>query len=530
MLFDFSGGVQEFVAMNGYGKKLSVRKIDKDTWRIENGIEKNIVVEYKVYANEFNQRTRELNSDHGFIDPASVFMYVDELKNRPLQLTIHPFNNWHVTTGLEEIKEKPNTYTAPNFEYFIDCPIEIGNQHDTEFYVDGKRHIISLFGEGNWNTDTLIQDFSKIIAVNKDFWGKLPYKKYIFMIQCQPNASGGTEHINSTVMGVRPFIFSNPNSYKGFLGLVSHEYFHTWNVKQLRPKAFAPYDLSKEGYTEELWISEGTTSYFDELLLVYSGHSTAKSFIDQIPGMVYSDRSRFGNTIQPLSESSFDAWVKFWRGKQNALIAQSDYYGKGAHLSLLLDLEIRQRSHNKFSLQSVMKKMFELFPPAKGFTNSDFQRMCEEAADSNLKDFFSNYLYGITPLPWENILRYAGLELTVKDSIQKMDLGLSIDATGEKIRISNIIPGSPADNAHVEINDEIIALNGFKVKAPEFTERTSQLKEKEQITVTIFRNDKLKEIVLTAEKFGISTYTITKTVHATELQKAIYESWLKEPF
>ena len=528
MIFDFSGGVQEFNVIDEHQQPLSFKKTDKDTWLIEKGNSKSVTVTYSVYANEFNQRTRELNTDHAFLDPLSVFMYVDELKNKPVELKVVPFEGWKVTTGLEEVTGKPFTFSAPNFEYFGDCPLEIGNQKDFEFFVDGKKHIISIYGEGNWNSDTLITDFTKIVIANKELWGELPYNKYIFMIHCQPNAGGGTEHINSTTMGVRPFIFSNPAAYKGFLGLVSHEYFHTWNVKQLRPKAFAPYDFSKENYTEELWVSEGMTSYYDDLILVRLKFSNAKSYLDNITQMVNNERSRYGNNVQPLAESSFDAWIKYWRGKQNSQNAESDYYGKGSQVSLLLDLEIRQRSKNKFSLNDVLRTMYKRFPKTKGFTNADLQKVCEELAGSSLKDFFMSSLYSATPLPWEKILSYAGLEVTAKDSVKKINLGISVQDFGERTRVTNVTPNSPAERAQLDINDEIVALNGYRIRASDFNERIASMKEGDEVSITVFRNDKLKEITLKLEYFGLPSYTVKKVDKTTELQQTIYEDWLGE--
>jgi predicted metalloprotease with PDZ domain len=528
MIFDFSGGVQEFNAIDEKNQPLSFKKIDKESWLIGNEESKTVTVTYKVYANEFNLRTRELNSEHAFLDPLSVFMYVEELKNKPIELKVIPYGNWKVTTGLEEVPDKPLTYLAPNFQYFGDCPLEIGNQKDFQFFVDGKKHVISIYGDGNWNSDTLITDFTKIVIANKEIWGELPYQKYIFMIHCQPNAGGGTEHINSTILGVRPFVFANPVSYKGFIGLVSHEYFHTWNVKQLRPRAFAPYDFSKENYTEELWVSEGTTSYYDDLILVRAKFSNAKSYVDNITQMVNSDRSRYGNTIQPLAESSFDAWVKYWRGKQNSQNAESDYYGKGSHVSLLLDLELRRRSKNKFSFDDVLRTMYKRFPSTKGFTNSDLQKVCEEFAGNSLKDVFSSYLYSTSPLPWDRVLSYAGLEVSVKDSTKKINLGISVQDFGEKTRITNVTPNSPAERATFEINDEIVALNGYRVHSSDFNERITSMKEGEEISITVFRNDKLKEIKLKLEYFGLPSYVVKKVDNPSELQRAIYENWLGE--
>jgi len=528
VLLDFSGGVQGFSVRDENDKTLAFKKTDKDTWRIESSDVKSIIVRYKVYANEFNMRTRELNSEHGFVDPLSVFMYVEELKNKPLELKVIPYNNWKVTTGLDEVPGKPFTFSAPSFEYLGDCPLEIGNQKDFEFFVDGKKHIISMYGDGNWHIDTLITDFTKIIIANKELWGELPYHKFVFLIHCQPNAGGGTEHINSTVMGVRPFVFANPVSYKGFLGLVSHEYFHTWNVKQLRPKAIAPYDFSKENYTEELWVSEGTTSYYDDLILLRSKFSDAKSYLDNINQMVNNERTRFGNSVQPLAEASFDAWIKFWRSKQNAYNAESDYYGKGSQVSLLLDLEIRQRSKNKHSMDNVLRTMFERYPLTKGFTNSDLQKVCEEFGGSSFKEFFQNYIYGTVPLPWEQSLAYAGLDVSQKDSTKKIGLGMTTQDVGEKTRISNVTPNSPAEKSGLEINDEIVALNGFRIRTADLNDRIGSMNVGTEIVLTVFRNDKLKEITLNLEYFGIPNYIVKKTSKPTELQKTIYEDWLKE--
>jgi predicted metalloprotease with PDZ domain len=528
LIFDFSGGVQEFNAVDEKNKLLSFKKIDKNSWHIDKENSEAVTVTYKVYANEFNLRTRELNSEHAFIDPLSVFMYVEELKNKPLELNVVPFGDWKITTGLEELPGKPFTFTAPNFEYFGDCPLEIGNQKDFQFFVDRKKHIISIYGDGNWNSDTLITDFTKIVIANKELWGDLPYQKYIFMIHCQPNAGGGTEHINSTIIGARPFIFSNPSSYKGFIGLVSHEYFHTWNVKQLRPKAFAPYDFSKENYTEELWVSEGTTSYYDDLLLVRTKFTTAKSYLENVTQMVNNERARYGNKIQPLAESSFDSWVKYWRGKQNSQNAESDYYSKGSHVSLLLDLEIRQRTKNKFSFDDVLRTMYKRFPLTKGFTNADIQMVSEEISGSSMKEIFTSYLYSTTPLPWERILSYAGLEVTINDSIRKINLGISVQDFGEKTRITNVTPNSPGERAALEINDEIVALNGYRIRSSDFNERITSMKEGEEISIMVFRNDKLKEIKLNLQNYGIPSYAIKKTDKPTKLQQAIYEAWLGE--
>lgn len=375
--------------------------------------------------------------------------------------------------------------------------------------------------------DSLIHDITKIVIANKEFWGSFPYERFIFMIHCQPNAGGGTEHLNSTIMGVRPFVFSTPSGYHGFLSLVSHEYFHTWNVKQLRPRAIAPYDFSKEAYTEELWVSEGTTSYCDDLILLHTGHTDARSYIDVIAGMVNNERNRFGNSVQPLAESSFDAWVKFWRGRQNAQNAESDYYGKGSQVSLLLDVELRHRTGNRVSLQDVLKEMLRRFPRSKGFTNADLLAVFNDLSKTDFTALFHHFLYTIEPLPWDSVLIHAGLEVAVKENTRKNSLGINAVDAGEKVRITNVTPCSPAAEAGLDYNDEIVAFNGYRVRSTELSERVAALPAGDTATVTFFRNDRLREVRIPLRPFGTPAYTLRKVMKPTDQQKALFESWLK---
>ena len=313
VIFDFAGGVQEFSAVDGNGKSLRWKKIDKSTWRVEAAGGSAVTVRYKVFANEFNQRTRGLNDRHGFVDGASLFVYVEKFRQLPCTLTVKRYKDWHVTTGLDSDNGSGSRFSAPNYDHFVDCPIEIGTQKDFTFEVDGTPHVLSIFGEGNWDRDTLIRDISKIIRTQRDFWGEFPYKRYVFLLHCTPTSGGGTEHLNSMIIGAKPFVFKNPDTYRNFLGLISHEYLHTWNVKHLRPKGLHPYDYTKENYSKELWIAEGTTSYYGNLLMVRAGYKPVNKFLDDVANAIQGDRQRPGNKIQSLSESSFDAWIKYWR-------------------------------------------------------------------------------------------------------------------------------------------------------------------------------------------------------------------------
>lgn len=532
LIFDFASGISGFSAAGGDGVTLKWRKVNKYTWKVETNLTRRksgkIVVKYNVFASEFELRTRGLDHAHGFVNGAAVFMYSEKYRGLPLTLKVNPYGNWHVTSGLENLKDEPTTFTAPNYDYLADCPLEIGTQEDFEFEVDGKRHIISILGEAVYNKDTLVNDFRKIVEENLKFWGRLPYEKYVFIIHCAPNLGGGTEHINSTVIGVRPAVFEKQDSYKNFLRLISHEFFHTWNVKQIRPKGLTPYDYTKENYTEELWIAEGATSYYDGLMLLRTGQYTIEDFLKEIAHAVEEERRRPGNKVQSVAESSFDAWIKFWKRTPQSYNTETDYYAKGADVSLILDLEIRNLTRNEHSLDDVFRKMFESYPlGAEGYTNADFMNVCSGICGANLQNFFDEYVYGTKEIDWESFLSYAGLKLISKDSTIIPVVGLEIGQSADRVIVENVISGSSAEDAGIEAGDEIVAIDDIKVNPRELDRKLEKLQPGDKIKITAFRNDKLREFTLVLQNKKVPNYEVERVSNPTELQKLIFENWLK---
>lgn len=527
VIFDFAGGVQEFSARDGSGSLLKWFKTEKSAWRVEKNRATAVTIRYKVYANEFDMRTRGLNDEHAFVDGCAAFMYIDRYRHLPLTLAVTPYQDWHVTTGLDAVPGEQFRFSAPDFDYLVDCPLEIGHQKDFEFDVEGKKHVLSIFGKGNYDADTLVKDISKIVKANKEFWGDLPYNRYVFMVHLS-SRGGGTEHINSTIMQTSPYGFKNPGSYRGFLGLVSHEYFHTWNVKRLRPKGILPYDYMRENYLNELWVAEGTTSYYGELLLARAGFITVSGMLDGLASGIQSDRQRPGNKVQSVTESSFDAWIKLWKSNQQSYNSESDYYGKGSDVSLVLDLEIRQRSKNKYSLDDVMRTLYRRFPlSGKGYTVDDVRTIAEDLAGGSLQSLFDNYVFGTTAIDWESTLRYAGLELQARDSERKTWLGLQSSDHNGRARVWGVIAGSPAYDAGLDIGDEILAINGRLVRSSDLQERIAEFKPGEKVKITLFREDMLREFEVALRLQDVPPYRVVKSAQPTPLQKSIFESWLK---
>ncbi|OGU66992.1 MAG: hypothetical protein A3C56_07935 [Ignavibacteria bacterium RIFCSPHIGHO2_02_FULL_56_12] len=526
MIFDFAGGVVDFSAMDGAGKAIAWEKTDKQTWRLSKGSATGVTAKYKVYANEFNMRTRGLNDEHAFVDPASAFMYSPKHQAQPLTLTVKPYGTWHVTTGLDAVPGKKNEFSAPSFEYFADCPIEVGNHKDIEFDAEGVKHIWMIFGEGNYDAQKLIEDGRKIVKANKELWGRLPYQKFIFMLHVSPSAGGGTEHINSTIMGTRPFTFKNPDSYKGFLGLVSHEYFHTWNVKQLRPAGITPYDFSKENYTQELWLAEGGTDFYGGIIMLRAGMLSADEILGELAGMVRDNRQRPGNRMQSVTESSFDAWVKYWRNTQQSYNTEADYYSAGSQVTAVLNLELLKRTGGKKSMDDVLRSMFEKFPLGKrGYTVEDLRSTCEDFGGGSFKEFFAKHIYGTEPLPWEDALSVAGLVLKPKDDARP-SLGVQMSDAGDRPRIFRVFAGGAGAAAGLDVSDEIVALNGYRVRTQDVIARVGDMKAGDEVELTVFRDDRLRTIHVKLLMQAIPSYTVTRIENPTATQKASYERML----
>jgi predicted metalloprotease with PDZ domain len=522
VVLNLANGVQDFAA-SGDGHELPWIKTDKSTWHVSSGGAVHVTVRYRVFADELSLRTRCLNDDHAFVDESAVFMYAEKYRKLPVRLDVKPFGNWHVTTGLEA--DGGNRFTAPDDDTFIDCPMEIGNQKDFAFAVDGVPHVLSIFGDGNWNADTLVRDISKIVKTMKDFWGEFPYRRFVFLLECLPDEGGGTEHLNSVIMQTSPFVFKKPDSYRGFItGLVAHEYFHAWNVKQLRPRGIAPYNFTKENYSRELWIAEGMTSYYADLLSVRAGFIPVADLVSQLGGTVTADRQRPGNAVQPVSEASFNAWIG---GTRHSYNSESDIYQRGAMVSMVLDCEIRRVTLNASSLDAVMREMYKRYPLAGGgYTLDDFEHVITEQTHNNFHGFFEEYIRGTKPLKWEEALGAAGINVTCTDTVDKAWAGVGLYETGGSVRVGSVVSGSPAEAAGLSSDDELIALNGYRIRQSSFSDRIGEMKPGDTALFSVFRNEKLRTIQVVLGKAPHTNYTTSKVKEPTPLQKTIFESWL----
>lgn len=521
-----AGTVRSVTASTTSGRPLEIHKTDKTTWKITTEGTPEIVIRYTIYANSLNDRTRHVDDTHAFLSGATVFMYVPDRRSDAVLVRLDAPANWEIACGLEPAPGDARALLAPDYDVLIDSPIEIGIHERVTFEVDGRRHDIVVWGEVPFDSDRLERDFSKIIRAEAEIFGTIPYDRYVFLVHLAPGLSGGTEHLNSTIIQMPPQVLEN--QYKIVLSLAAHEMFHTWNVKRLRPAALRNVDLARENYTDLLWLCEGTTSYYDELILVRAGLEAPEAYLKTIAEAIYQRRARPGALVQSLAESSFDAWIKFNNPNPDDANATVSYYEGGALASLLLDLEIRRRTHNRDSLDTLMRAMYEAFPASgPGFTTEDLLQTVNRITNSSFEEPFQRYISGATDYPFEDLFPVVGLEMVPTYVGARAYAGLVMHEVNGACVVKSVLSDGPAYAAGVNCGDEIVTLNGRKFKATEINPHLEQIMAPgDTVWLQVLRRNRLRRIDFKLGKKPNPRWEFRKVDSASEEQRAAYTSWL----
>lgn len=523
-----AASIRRVIATNESNRALSIRKIDKTTWRIETEGASEIIVHYSVFANSLNDRTRHVDDTHAFLSGATIFMVVPNRRTDRLLVRLDAPADWQIACGLDHAPGDPRILLAPDYDVLADSPIEIGLHESMSFDVDGKRHDIALWGEAKFDSDRLETDFARIIRTEAAIFGDLPYDRYVFIMHVGTGLGGGTEHLNSTVMQMTPRAFEDEKQYKVLLSLAAHEMFHTWNVKRLRPAALRNIDLMKENYTDLLWFCEGTTSYYDELIVVRAGLETADAYLVTLAEAIYQRRARPGAREQSPAESSFDAWIKSNNPSPDDVNATVSYYDAGYLASLLLDLEIRKRTDNRSSLDVLMRAMYETFPASgAGFTAEDLIQVTNRITNSRFEEFYQRYIYSAAPYPFEELFNLVGLEMVPKDTTPRAYTGLLLQEDHGAAMVRSVLSDGPAYLAGVNAGDEIVTVNGRKFKAADINPHIEKtLTPGETVWLQVLRRNRLRRIEFQLVTKPNPRWELRKVASPTDDQRAAYTSWL----
>ena len=540
LIREFERHVQNFTAVDASGRALSWEKINKNSWRIKTNNAPDIRVKYLVYANELSVRTNELNSDHAFWNNAALLMYMERNLARPVKIHVNPAPGWKVATGLPAVPGEKNTFEAPNFDILYDSPFEVSDFKQIDFMVRGVPQRIVIDGEGNYDLALMKAEVQKIVETEVALFGDIPYHDYTFFLHLRPNGGGGLEHLNSTALGFPRFRFSGADGYRRFGALVAHEFFHLWNVKRIRPDALGPFDYTKENHTKLLWVAEGITEYYGQLMLRRAGLISDEAYLQHLASQIQDVQDTPGRKLMSAEDASFNSWIKEYRPDENSINSQISYYDKGELLGMLLDLEIRRRSNNAKSLDDVMRMLYnDFFKKNRNYTPADFQKVCETAAGSSLEDFFARYVRGTDELPYNQVLPAAGLEIQqagvpieqvnhIGDIIRSSYLGAELEDSGEFVSVKNVRAGSPAYEQGLNAKDLIIAIDGERANAKRLIALLGSKRPNDVIRLTVFRNDDLRTLDIKLGSRIAVDYQIVQLPARTEQQKRIYDSWMRQ--
>lgn len=529
LIREFSKNIESFNVFCGE-KSVPHKKLRKNSWLVNTKNCSAISINYRIYAFEVSVRTSFADASHAFLSPAGTFLYPEGMLDLPSIIRIIPSRNWtKISTGLETVNQDPCCFYAPNFDTLYDSPFEIGNQHVFNFTASGVLHEVAMYGGGMYQEEKLITDFTKIIEEETSIFGENPNKRFVFIIHNFNVGGGGLEHCNSTVLGVSRTAYASEKTYQDFLGLVSHEYFHLWNVKRLRPKALGPFDYQQENYTTSLWIAEGFTAYYDNLVLCRAGLIAAENYLKLLSADITTVQNLPGRKIQTVTEASFDTWIKFYRPNENSPNTTVSYYVKGALIALCIDLLIIHQTHAAHALDDVMKQMYNQFYKTenRGYTEAEFRTELEKAAGCGLNHIYEHYINGLEELDYNHYLGYAGLRLRVCTPETKPlpTTGFTAVANTGKLTVNYVERDSNAWKSGINVNDELLAINGNRITD---LEKSLQFQlPGDEIDITLIRDGKLTEITLTLQNQHKIKYQIEEIAEASFLQISVRNKWLK---
>ena len=524
---EFARHIEGLEAIDNEKTKLKAEKIRKNTWRISGTKNKNFTINYKVYAYELTVRTSFVDERHAYLNGSSVFLYIDKQMDLPATIKIIPNNAWkQISTSLDLVNAKdPNTFASPNYDILADSPFEIGNHSVYDFVAMNVPHQIAMFGDHNADIERLKKDIIKIVESSTKIFGEHPCKKYLFIIHNIAAGGGGLEHLNSTTCQVNQWAYKNETTYTGILQLLAHEYFHLWNVKRLRPIELGPFDYDNENYTHNLWVAEGFTAYYEDVILRRAGITTDNFFMATVVDGINSISNTRGNYVQPLAEASFDAWIKYYRPNENSNNSTISYYTKGAAVAAMLDMEIINQSNGSKNLDNVMQYLYQTYYKGKnrGFTDGELLDALSLVTQKNMTSFVDNFIYDTQTIDFATYFQHIGLNLknTAAGNADPY-LGMNIAPNN---KITFLTKNTASWKSGLNVNDEIIAVDGYRFGG-DLAALVRYKKTGDELEFLVARDTKLKTIKVKLEPSGNVRFELSPAEKPTEQQTKNLKKYL----
>ena len=526
LIREFSKHLESVKAYDEDGRLLQISKFEKNKWRLFNTDHELITVEYDVYAYDLSVRGAYVDQSRLYVNPACVCLGLDGQEDKAIEVEIFlppELKHFQLATGLPHKSFVSGRYTlkAKDYAELIDAPFELAEQSRFSFEAAGIAHEFVISGKHAMNAARMQQDLEKICGTEIAMFGSAPFKNYTFMTMATGNSYGGLEHPNSTSL-ITPRddlpqadeLLEPSKEYQRFLGLCSHEYFHSWLVKFIRPENFANYNLNKEGYTSLLWIFEGFTSYYDDLILLRSGVINQESYVTLLKAQIERYLQNPGRTVQTVAESSFDAWVKFYRPDENTNNAGTSYYNKGCLVALCLDLGLRLRGS---SLDALMRKLYENAQQGIQVSERTIFDLCRELTGQDWAEQINHLINTTDELPLDQLLPEFGFSFELKNE-QALPFGLKVVDKPEGVLIQTARRDGAAAKVGLSANDVILAIDGLKASEKLLAK---YVKQAGTYSVYAFRRDELMQFELQAAETSLTT------VELKVEDQAKADKWLK---
>ena len=515
------------------GRPLCVGKISKNRWRVATAAADPVRVTYRVYCREMSVRTNWVEADFALLNGAPTFLTLVEDGSRPhdVQVVLPP----HWTTIMTGLLANPELgehgYRAADFDTLVDTPILAGNPTVHPFEVDGKPHYLVNEGEaGVWDGPQSASDTEKIVHAHWRMWGgRLPYDRYLFL-NLLTQAGGGLEHRNSTVLMTNRWNTRSRAAYLDWLRLVSHEYFHVWNVKRLRPIELGPFDYEREVYTKNLWIAEGVTAYYTELGVRRAGLCSDAEFLDGLSGLIRRLQTTPGRLVHPLEMASYDAWIKLYRSDENSANTTISYYTKGAVVAFLLDAKIRAATDDSRSLDDVLRLAYARYSGERGFSREEFRAVAEEVAGVPLGQWFVSTLETTEELGYTEALDWLGLRFApVDEACTGGWTGLQTRVVEGRLLVSQVRRETPGWQAGFNVDDEILAIDDDRVLPEQWSARLKHYRCGDRTCVLVARRGRLRRLAITLAAEPPNAWKLEPHPQASEAQSGRRAAWLAGP-
>ncbi len=550
MIRDFARNLLDLRACNQAGE-LAIEQIDKSNWRVAT-CSGELNVEYKVYAKDLSVRAAHLDHSHGYYNGSSVFVEILGQGEQPCEVLIEKPSaawcvDWKLATSLKRKQAEAydfGLYEALDYDDLIDHPVEMSAFTRITFEACGVPHDIILTGRFECDQARLAADLKTICEHHIRFFGEpVPMDYYQFQVMVVGEGYGGLEHRASTSLIASRASLPKPgktgvdDDYRDFLGLCSHEYFHTWNVKRIKPEVYRPYDLQYEVYSDLLWAFEGITSYYDDLGLLRSGLIDTDSYLELLAQTMTRVQRGLGRSRQSAAESSFNAWTKFYKQDENATNAIVSYYAKGCLIAACIDLKMRELTDGQKSLDDVMRRLWQAYrEQGKGVEPDGIQRLVSEITGVDLGSFMDELIYGTSDLPLPEMLASVGIEVVqrvaknaqdkggkdIDGELPGVDFGAMLKDGEAGLTIQRVVEAGAAQSGGLSAGDQIIALDGLRFNLGQFENKILRANAGDVWQVHAFRRDELYQFDIVLQAAAETTFVLKINDQHQQARK----SWL----